>query len=61
MQQQALSGFEKFGKATRRAQFLGDMDRAVPWSTLCALIEPVYPKVGKQSRSTISVLLIQAR
>lgn len=30
MKQQTLSGFEKFGKTTRRAQFLSDMDRIIP-------------------------------
>jgi IS5 family transposase len=40
------TGFEKYTKTTRRAQFLADMDRVVPWSELCALIEPVYPKAG---------------
>jgi transposase, IS5 family len=48
----AGSGFEKFGKTTRRAQFLADMDRVVPWGELCALIEPVYPK-GEGGRPTI--------
>lgn len=44
----ATSGFERFGKPTRRAKFLAEMDRVVPWSELCALIEPVYPKSGAQ-------------
>lgn|SRR5512145_1421031 len=48
MKQQTLSGFEKYGKTTRRAQFLTDMDRIIPWSELAAVIEPVYPKVGEQ-------------
>jgi transposase, IS5 family len=38
------TGFEKHAKATRRAQFLSEMDRVVPWQQLCALIEPVYSK-----------------
>jgi len=42
----ASTGFEKYTKATRRAQFLAEMDRVVPWAELCALIEPVYPKAG---------------
>jgi IS5 family transposase len=46
MNQQTLCGFEKYGKTTRRAQFLAQMDQVVPWATLCALIEPVYPKGG---------------
>jgi IS5 family transposase len=44
----ATSGFDRFGKPTRRAKFLAEMDKVVPWSELCALIEPVYPKVGEQ-------------
>src|SRR3990170_2166 len=40
------TGFEKYGKTTRRATFRAEMDRAVPWGELCALIEPVYPKAG---------------
>lgn len=48
MKQMTLSagGFERYGKTTRRAAFLAEMDRVVPWSALCALIEPVYPKAG---------------
>ena len=42
----AGSGFEKYGKKTRRAEFLGEMDRVVPWARLTALIEPHYPKAG---------------
>ena len=40
----AATGFEKHTKATRRAQFLAEMERVVPWSALCDLIEPVYSK-----------------
>ena len=42
----ASTGFEKYKKTTRRAQFLAEMDRVVPWRALCARIEPVYPKAG---------------
>ena len=37
---------------TRRKQFLGEMDRVIPWQRLCALIEPHYPKPtsGRGSR-----------
>jgi transposase, IS5 family len=42
----AHTGFEKYTKTTRRAQFLAEMDRVVPWQALCARIEPVYPKAG---------------
>lgn len=39
-------GFEKYAKTTKRAQFLGDMDRIIPWVELCELIAPVYPVAG---------------
>ena len=42
----ATAGFERFAKTTRRAAFLAEMERVVPWRELCALIEPVYPKPG---------------
>jgi IS5 family transposase len=47
MKQQTLSGFEKYGKTTRRAQFLADMDRIVPWAELTAVVDPVYPNVSE--------------
>lgn len=43
-------GFERFGKTTRRAAFLAEMDKVVPWKDLCQLIEPVYPKPGNGRR-----------
>jgi len=46
MKQQTLGGFEKYGKTTRRAQFLAEMDRVVPWPELAAAIEPHYPKAS---------------
>jgi len=49
MKQQTLTGFEKYGKSTRRAQFLAEMERILPWLELTAAIEPVYPKGGGSS------------
>lgn len=48
MKQTTLStgGFDRYSKTTRRAAFLAEMNRVMPWSALCALIEPVYPKAG---------------
>ena len=46
MKQQTLTGLERFGKTTRRAKFLADMDRIIPWPELAVAIEPVYPKVS---------------
>ena len=42
----ATAGFERYAKRTRRATFLAEMERVVPWPALCALIEPFYPKPG---------------
>jgi IS5 family transposase len=42
----ASAAWDKKGKVTRRARFLGEMDQVVPWSEILALIEPHYPKPG---------------
>ena len=42
----ATTGFDRYAKTTRRAAFLAEMERVVPWLALCALIEPFYPKPG---------------
>jgi IS5 family transposase len=46
MKQQAFSmtGYFDKGKITRRERFLAEMEQAVPWSRLLAVIEPHYPK-----------------
>src|SRR5680860_723109 len=48
MKQMTLSttGFDKYAKITRRAVFLAEMERVLPWAKFAALIEPVYPKPG---------------
>jgi transposase, IS5 family len=49
MKQRTLAmanGFERYGKKTRRAEFLEEMEQVVPWKKLCTLIEPHYPKAG---------------
>jgi IS5 family transposase len=49
MKQQTFAvtaGFERFGRQTRRAEFLAQMEGVVPWAELAALIEPHYPKAG---------------
>jgi IS5 family transposase len=38
--------FEKYAKTTRRAQFLSEMERIVPWKELCELVAPLYPVAG---------------
>ena len=42
----AAVGFERYAKTTRRARFLAEMERVLPWPAPCALIEPFYPKPG---------------
>jgi IS5 family transposase len=50
----AATGFEKHSKATRRAQFLAEMERVVPWAKLCALMEAVYSK-GETGRPPVGL------
>jgi len=42
----AAVGFGRYAKTTRRATFLAEMERVVPWPALCGLIEPYCPKPG---------------
>jgi hypothetical protein len=35
----AGAGYENYTEMTRRAQFLAEMERVVPWRELCARIE----------------------
>ena len=37
-------GFEQYRRPPRRDVFVSMMEHLVPWSALCALIEPYYPK-----------------
>jgi IS5 family transposase len=51
------SGFERYGKKTRREQFLEEMDRVVPWAELEALIRTHYPK-GDSGRPPIGLSIM---
>ena len=44
------TGFERYSKKTRRATFLEELEQVVPWSELCSLVEPHYPKAGNGRR-----------
>ena len=49
MIQTTLAGqasFERFGRKSKREQFLSVMEGVVPWGELEGLIEPHYPKAG---------------
>lgn len=52
----AEAGFEAYRKVTRREQFLADMQRVVPWESLIALIESVYPKPVGAGRPPIELV-----
>ncbi|MFC7522090.1 IS5 family transposase [Xanthomonas populi] len=43
----STAGFEQYWRPTRRDVFLSTMEQIVPWSALCAVIAPHYPKAGK--------------
>ena len=57
MRQRTLAeeGFERFRKPTRREQFLEEMERVMPWSGLCGVIEPFYPKGKGAGRPPIGI------
>lgn len=40
------SAFEQYRRPTKRDVFLATMEQVVPWTQLCAVIEPFYPKAG---------------
>ena len=42
----ATKGFEKYNRATRKAEFLSRMESLMPWVEFCSLIEPHYPRAG---------------
>lgn len=49
MKQQSLAMaadqiFEQYRKPTRREELLRTMEVIVPWTALCEVIEPYYPK-----------------
>ena len=46
MKQQSLeaSGFEIYRKKTRKEIFLEEMEQIIPWTELCEVIAPYYPK-----------------
>ena len=51
MKQQTLAmaadqTFENYRKPTRRDEFLKTMEAIVPWTALCKVIEPHYPRAG---------------
>ena len=57
MRQQSLAtqtGFEKYGRKSKREPFLDEMEQIVPWAELEALVEPHYPK-GENGRPPVGL------
>ena len=57
MRQQTLAAqasFEKYGRKSKREQFLDAMEQVVPWRELQALVEPHYPK-GEKGRPPVGL------
>src|SRR5271166_1385216 len=57
MRQQTLAaqtGFERYGRKSKRERFLEEMEQVVPWGELKALIEPHYPK-GSNGRPPVGL------
>src|SRR6266699_3687102 len=60
MRQQTLAaqtGFEKYGRKTKRERFLEEMEQVVPWAELQALVEPHYPK-GENGRPPVGLSIV---
>jgi transposase, IS5 family len=53
----AQTGFEKYGRKTRRERFLEEMEQIVPWAELHALVEPYYPK-GEKGRPVMGLSIM---
>jgi IS5 family transposase len=60
VRQQTLAsqaGFERYGRKTRREQFLEEMERVVPWAELEALVRPHYPR-GENGRPPVGLSIM---
>ncbi len=60
MRQQTLAaqtGFEKYGRKTKRERFLEEMEQVVPWTGLRALVEPHYPN-GENGRPPVGLSIM---
>jgi IS5 family transposase len=60
MRQQTLAaqmGFERYGRKSKREQFLDEMEQIVPWAELQALVEGHYPK-GENGRPPVGLSIM---
>jgi len=53
----AQTGFEKYGRKTKRERFLEEMEQVVPWAGLQGLVEPHYPK-GENGRPPVGLSIM---
>jgi IS5 family transposase len=53
----AQTSFEKYGRKSKREQFLDEMEQIVPWEDLQALVEPYYPK-GENGRPPVGLSIM---
>jgi len=53
----AQTGFEKYGRKSKREQFLDEMEQIVPWEDLQALVKPYYPK-GENGRPPVGLSIM---
>src|SRR6202795_214361 len=54
------ASFEKYGRKSKREQFLEEMNQVVPWAGLLALVEPHYPKTGNGRRPVGLEIMLRA-
>jgi transposase, IS5 family len=53
----AQASFEKYGRKSKREQFLDEMEQIVPWAELQALVEAHYPK-GENGRPPVGLSIM---
>jgi IS5 family transposase len=53
----AQTGFEKYGRKTKRERFLEQMEQVVPWAESQGLVEPHYPK-GENGRPPVGLSIM---
>jgi len=53
----AQTGFERYGRKSKRERFLDEMEQVVPWAELEALIEPHYPN-GENGRPPVGLSIM---
>ena len=57
MQQRTFGAvnFEKYGRQTRKAKFLDEMNGVIPWEELVEAVEPYYPQPSGAGRRPVGI------